>query len=88
MFKKKSEKAPAGIKCHFYSENGKEYEDSYITQWTHIHKKLGLKKGQQQIVAELLESHYIGKDFQSKLIGTIPSGGKEQEYNATMNTLK
>ena len=31
MFKKKSEKAPAGIKCHFYSENGKEYEDSYIT---------------------------------------------------------
>ena len=47
MFRKKSKKAPAGIKVHLYQENGQEYQDSYVTKWKHIHGGLGMEKGKQ-----------------------------------------
>ena len=47
MFRKKSKKAPAGIKVHLYQENGQEYQDSYVTKWKHIHSGLGMEKGKQ-----------------------------------------
>ena len=85
LFKKKSQQAPAGTKCHLYAQNGQEYADSYVTKWKQIHGKLGMKKGQQQIVAQLLESHYLGQDIQSKLIGTIPVGGRSQNHSKSMD---
>lgn len=42
MFRKKSKKAPAGIKVHLYQENGQEYEDNYVTKWKQIHGGVGM----------------------------------------------